>query len=136
MTEQALEAREAARRLVDKHGFVDNAEVSVLPVDVARTIDILAAALDRYAEARVAEAVGAERGLALTEACFIAAQVAELGERMTSPFREGVESACEEIIHRLGEAGAVVLEDSEESQSSRALLRQRAGAGPNGSAPR
>jgi hypothetical protein len=133
MTEQALEAREAARRLVDSEDFRE--WVSGVAHDQVLE-DALAAALDRYAEARVAEAVGAERGLALTEACFIAAQVAELGERMTSPFREGVESACEEIIHRLGEAGAVVLEDSEESQSSRALLRQRAGAGPNGSAPR
>jgi hypothetical protein len=130
MTEQA---REAARRLVDSEDFRE--WVSGVAHDQVLE-DALAAALDRYAEARVAEAVGAERGLALTEACFIAAQVAELGERMTSPFREGVESACEEIIHRLGEAGAVVLEDSEESQSSRALLRQRAGAGPNGSAPR
>jgi hypothetical protein len=112
MTEQALEAREAARRLVDKHGFVDNAEVSVLPVDVARTIDILAAALDRYAEARVAEAVGAER-----EACadFIDVLADELDQRAAA--------ASNQLVHGILTDQACALRNLADA------IRQRATAG-------
>ena len=85
-------------------------------------------ALDAFAAARVAE----ERAIELGAACFIASQVGELGSGMTSPFREGVETACEEIIHRLMESGAPRLEDTEESRAVRARLTDPALRAPEG----
>lgn len=80
------------------------------------------------------------RMLALTEASLIAAQVGELGEQMSSPFKEGVETAVEEIIFRLIEVGAMepAAEDDDgddESQTIRDRFKSFALAPPASGAP-
>ena len=93
--------------------------------------DAIVAAACAFAAARVAE----ERVYELGGACIIASQVAELAKEMTSPFKEGVETACEEIIHRLMEAGAPRLVDTDESRTVRARLTDPTLRAPEGAQP-
>ena len=92
---------------------LDNCEMT--PNDAVRLARWILATVEDKPEAGVTEVERlcvalAEReqtrSLALGEACLIAAQVATLAERMTSPFKDGVELGCEEIITRLMDAGA------------------------------
>ena len=96
-----------------------------------RVVERFKPIMDAFAAARVAE----ERVYELGGACIIASQVAELAKEMTSPFKEGVETACEEIIHRLMEAGAPRLVDTDESRTVRARLTDPTLRAPEGAQP-